>query len=67
MRIRGIHRVLKMLPRQDRLRIEQVANDTANNLMPADLWDSWPMCLDQSGLIAPTSNSTDLWARRAAS
>jgi hypothetical protein len=50
MRIRGIHRVLKSLPRQDRLRIERIVNDGANTLLPPDIWNHWPRCLERSGL-----------------
>lgn len=55
MRIRGIHRVLKMLPYQDRLRIARVVNDPTNTLLPPDNWNHWPQSLERSGLAAPAT------------
>lgn len=55
MRVRGINRVIANLARQDRLRIERVVDDEANNLLPASLWDSWPSCLAGAGIANPVT------------
>lgn len=53
MRVRGIHRVIAKLPLQDRARVKRVAEDEANNLLPASLWDAWPTCLVEAGVADP--------------
>lgn len=53
MRIRGIHRALKMLPYQDRLRVAHVVNDPTNTLLPPDICDSWRDSLAVIGLAHP--------------
>ncbi|EKS32670.1 hypothetical protein [Afipia clevelandensis] len=55
MRVRGIKRVIANFARQDRLRIERVVDDEANNLLPASLWDSWPSCLADAGIANPVT------------
>lgn len=64
MRVRGIHRVIAKLPPQDRARVKRVAEDEANNLLPASLWDAWPTCLVQAGIAAAPSTPTDAFEAR---
>ena len=51
MRVRGFSRVLNMLPHRDRVRVDGVVRDVNNSLLPPDLWDAWPSCLEDSGLL----------------
>lgn len=60
MRVRGIKRVIATLPWSDRVRTEAAANDEANNLLPASLWDSWPSCLVDAGIAIAPSESIDV-------